>query len=252
MRMISSAVAGALVLTLGVPLAHAAAPVSLLPRPGLQALETPAGGGYAPAPVTAANVHHSVYRAALLSALVPGLGEYYTGHRTRALVSGTLEAAVWTSYTTFKVQENLRGDRAIEYAVSYGGAAASGNDDYFKAVGQYLRAEGPGMWNEFVRKRARDTGEIVGQEYTGGEAWAWTSVQRFNEFRDLRQSELAAGDRATNALAFALINRIVSVVSVVQAVRSDHARDDRALSLRLDAVPAPGAPLWRLGLAGRF
>jgi len=252
MRMIPSAVAGALALTLGAPLARAQAPVSLVPRPSLQVLETPARGSYAPAPVAAANPGHSVYRAALLSALVPGLGEYYTGHHSRALVSGTLEVGVWTAYATSKVQEDLRGDRAVEYAVSFAGATASGNDDYYKAVGQYLRAEGPGMWNEVVRKSARDTGEIVGREYTGAEAWAWTSTERFNDFRDLRQAELSAADRATNLLAFALINRIVSVVSVVQAVRSDHAHGEQSLSLRLDAVPAPGAPLWRVGLAGRF
>jgi hypothetical protein len=252
MRMIRSAAAGVLALALGAPSARAQAPVTLVPRPSLQVLESPVPSGPEPVPAAPAPPHHSLYRAALLSAIVPGLGEYYSGHRSRALVSGTLEAAVWTSYATFKVQENLRGDRAVEYAVAYASASGQGNDAYYKAVGQYLRAEGPGMWNEFVRRRARDTGEIVGQEYTGPEAWAWTSVQRFNDFRDLRQAQLRAGDHATNALAFALINRIVSVVSVVQAVRSDHMRGTRALSLRLDAVPAPGAPLWRVGLAGRF
>lgn len=245
----------------GLPLAAAAqmpaaTPVGnvFVPRPGLYALQNPAPQATAPTPATdgAAPAGRSVYRAAFLSALVPGLGEYYTGHRYRALVSGTLEGAVWTSFVTFKVQEQLRGDRAIEYATSYAGAAAGADEEYYKAVGQFLRAEGPGQWNEFVRRRARDTGEIVGREYEGGEAWAWTSLDRFIDYRQLRKGKLTAADRATNALAFALVNRIVSVVSVVQAVRSDHSRSERALGLRLEAHPGLEAPEWRVGLGGRF
>jgi hypothetical protein len=194
----------------------------------------------------------SIARAALLSALVPGLGEYYSGHRTRALVSGTAEAAVWTSYVTFKVQEDLRGDRAIEYAIAYAGATPGSDDDYFQAVGQFLRAEGPGMWNEFVRRRERDTGEILGREYFGDDAWAWPSVDRFIEYRELRKASLSAGERATNALAFAIVNRVVSVASVVQAVRSDHKRQDRALGLRLAPVLEPAGLAWRFGVERRF
>src|SRR5881628_3525722 len=47
----------------------------------------------------------ATYRAALLSAVLPGAGEYYIGHTSRALLMGTLEGAVWTSYITFRVQE---------------------------------------------------------------------------------------------------------------------------------------------------
>lgn len=229
---------------------------ALVPRPGLYALQNPVpqdpGPAMAVSGTAAAPANRSVYRAALLSALLPGLGEYYTGHTTRAAISGTAEGAIWVSYATFKVQEDVRGERAIEYANAYAGAQPGGDEDYYKAIGQFRRAEGPGMWNEFVRRRERDTGEVVGREYTGSEAWAWTSIDRFIDYRQLRKDQLTAGDRATNALAFALVNRIVSVVSVVQAVRSDHARSERALGLRIEARPGLEASEWRVGLGGRF
>jgi len=247
----------------GVPFAAGAqAPAAMsgtdvfLPRPGLHALQNPApevqAAGMTPGDAGGTGGPVSVYQAALRSALLPGWGEHYSGHNTRALVSGTCEGAIWTSYIAFKVQEDVRGERAIEYATAYAGALAGGDEDYYKAVGQFRRAEGPGMWNEFVRRRERDTGEVVGREYTGSEAWAWTSIDRFVDYRQLRKGKLTAGDHATNALAFALVNRIISVVSVVQAVRSDHARTERALGLRLEAHPGREAPEWRLGLAGRF
>jgi hypothetical protein len=185
-----------------------------------------------------------------MSAFLPGLGEAYTGHTTRALISGSAEAAIWISYATFKVQENVRGDRSREFAVHYAGALASGDEDYFKAVGQFVRAEGAGMWNEYVRRQARDTGEVIGREYVGPEAWAWTSDERYADYRDLRRDMLTANDHASSALAFAIVNRVVSVVSVMQAVRSDHKHEQR-LGLRLDAGTSP-TQIARVGLWNPF
>jgi hypothetical protein len=243
---------GALWLPLALVAAQTAAagePASLLPRPGLQALQTqapPATGMAAPAQQR----HVPIWQAALMSAALPGLGEAYTGHTNRAVMSMTAEAAIWISYATFQVQENLRGDRAREFAIHYAGAITNGDEDYYKAVGQFERAEGAGMWNEFVRRELRDTGETVGREYTGAEAWAWTSEDRFGQYRDLRRDMLTADDRAKGALAFAILNRVVSVVSVVQAVRSDHKREQQ-LGLRLESGDSP-TQLARLGLWNRF
>jgi hypothetical protein len=227
-------------------------PVSVLPRPGLQALQQTAAP-LEPAPSDEHPYRKRMLRAALLSALVPGLGEYYSGHRQRALVSGAAEAAIWTSYITFKVQENLRGDRAVEYAVAFAGARPDGDDDYYKALGRFLRSDGPGQWNEFVRRHERDTGEIVGREYGPDEGWAWSSLERFGDYRALRRNELSARDHARNALAVAIANRIVSMVSVVQAVRADaHHDKEPGLGLKLELGTSPVQPLARVGLWDRF
>jgi hypothetical protein len=190
-------------------------------------------------------------KAALLSALLPGLGEAYAGHSTRAVVQMSAEAAIWISYATFQVQEDLRSDRARDFAVHYAGALANGDEEYYKAVGQALRAEGPGQWNEYVRRQERDTGEDVGREYTGQEAWAWTSDERFEDYRELRRDMLSADENATTALAFAIVNRVVSVVSVCQAVRSDHKHAEQALGFRLDSG-ASSRQVARLGIWNRF
>lgn len=225
---------------------------SLLPRPSLQALQNPAPVPAARPAVFSAH-RKSMYKAALLSALVPGLGEYVSGHKTRALISGSLEAAVWTSYITFKVQEDLRGDRAREYAVSFAGALPDADENYYKAVGMFLRTEGPGQWNEFVRRRERDTGEIVGRQYASDEAWAWTSLDRFIEYRLLRRDMLAAEENARDTLAIAIVNRIASIVSVVQAMRSDaNEEEERGLGLKLEMGTTPREPLARVGLWNRF
>jgi len=224
----------------------------LLPRPGLQLLQTESPQAIDPRSEVPASEPKSIAKAAMLSALLPGLGEAYSGHTTRAVISGSAEAAIWVSYATFKVQEDLRADRAIEYAIANAGALSNGDDDYYKAMSQYARAEGPGMWNEYVRRKERDEGEEVGREYTGAEAWAWTSDQHLLQYRTLRRESLHAGDHATNALALLLVNRIISVVSVVQAVRSDHHKAAQQLGLRFESGGSLLHPEARLGLWNRF
>lgn len=232
----------------------------LLPRPGLQPLEQAV---LQPAPNMNPHVTpppRSLAWALALSAAVPGAGEYYAGHTNRAIAFGTIEAGIWISYATFKVQEDLRHDSAIDYAVATAGALPEGAlgersldpDDYYAAMAQFLRSDGPGQWNEFVRRRERDTGEVVGVEYTGDSGWAWPSVDHFVRYRDIRKSQLEAEDRATNMLAVAIVNRIASMVDVFQAMRSDHKHREEALDLGLRLGRTPREPLASLTLTHRF
>lgn len=248
------AVAAAIVWVPAAARAQAAGAASLRPSARLHALEAARSQPLpTDTPTSVPSAPPSIYKAALFSALVPGLGEYYAGHHTRALVFGTAEAGIWMTYATFKVQEDLRGDRAIEFAVATAGALPNGNDDYYSAMGLFLRADGPGQWNEFVRRRARDTGEVVGVEYTGDAAWAWPSLDHFLRYRDLREGSLRAKDNATNMLAVAIVNRIASIVDVVQAVRSDKSkREEDRFGLELQLGRTPGEPLASLALRSRF
>jgi hypothetical protein len=226
----------------------------LLPRPALGALQA-AMQEPLPAvavPTASAPRQPSLKWALLMSAVYPGTGELYAGHRNRGMMFATAETGIWITYATFSVQEDLRGDHAVDYAVAVAGAVPDGDDDYYTAMAQFLRTDGPGQWNEYVRRQARD-GEAVGVEYSGDAAWAWPSVDQFLNYRDLRRRSLEAGDNATNMLAFALVNRIASMLDVVQAMRSDASkREEKQLGLRLQLGRTPGEPLARLVVQKRF
>ena len=227
----------------------------LWPRPSLQVWgESPAAATPLPT-ASALPPERDLKWALLLSAAIPGAGEYYAGHPYRALAFGTVEAGIWISYATFKVQEDLRHDSAIDYAVAVAGAVPNGDDDYYSAIGQFQRSNGPGQWNEFVRRRARDSGEVVGVEYTGDAGWAWPSEDQFVRYRDIRKSALSAEDNATNMLAVAIVNRIASMVDVFQAMRSDAKQRREAMqgfSVRLELGHTPREPLASLLVQRRF
>ena len=224
---------------------------SLLPRPGFDVLAQ-AQSTDVPMQETLRSTP-SLKWALLLSAAVPGAGEYYAGHKNRALIFGTVEAGIWISYATFKVQEDGRRESAIDYAVAVAGAVAGGDDDYYAAIAQFLRSDGPGQWNEFVRRQQRDSEEVVGVEYTGEAGWAWPSEDQFVRYRDLRKGQLEAEDHATNMLAVAIVNRIASMADVFQAMRHDaKQREAEGFGLRLRLGRTPREPLACLMLQRRF
>lgn len=192
----------------------------------------------------------SRYKAALFSALIPGMGEAYAGHKGRAVAFGTAELGIWVTYGAFKIQESSRHDRAIEFAVAVAGANTGGSDEYYKAVGRFRRSDGPGMWNEFVRRQARDTGEVIGPEYYGADAWAWTSEANQIAYRELRRKELAAEENATNMFAFAILNRVLSVIDAVYIVSKDNqAIESAGFGLKFDTG---GSTMARVMLQNRF
>lgn len=226
----------------------------LRPRPGLGVLESSVLQETPQHLQLQATEPKSMRTALLLSALLPGLGEAYSGHSGRALVFFTVEGGIWISYATFKSQESLRRDRAIEFAVATAGAVPDGNDDYYSAMARFLRSDGPGQWNEFVRRRKRDFNEDVGVEYLGEAGWAWPSTDHFFDYRDLRRAQLEASDNATNMLAVLIVNRIASMLDVVQAMRSDAKKREKEgqFGLKLELGRTPGEPLARLMLRNRF
>lgn len=192
----------------------------------------------------------SKYKAALFSALLPGMGEAYAGHKGRAIAFGVAELGIWATYAVFKIQEDVRHDRAIEFAIASANANSGGTDEYYKSVGRFLRSDGPGMWNEFVRRRQRDTGEVLGPEYSGADAWAWTSQANLRSYRSLREGEIRAEENATNMFAFAILNRVLSVIDAVYIVSKDNrALEDGGFGLKLDTG---GSTMARVMLQNRF
>jgi hypothetical protein len=207
----------------------------------------------------------SVVKAGLLSLLLPGLGELYLGDRTRAGVFFLGEAALWTTFTVFLVQEHLRRDTYEEYAEVFAGVTGRRDDDYYKIVGQYLSNEGVGGYNESVRRDARalffPDVDAMNAYYernriTGTDGWTWESRERFLQYRDLREGANQAERRALYTAAAGILTRLVSVIDAVRLGRSINRRSEEAgrLSLRLDVEPGtrPGEAGLRLVLTRSF
>jgi hypothetical protein len=192
-------------------------------------------------------------KALLLSTVLPGAGQYYSGRTTRAKVFFLAEAAIWTSFVVFQVQGHLRQDSYVEYAELMAGVDAQDKpDEFYRALGQYMRSDpGPSSYNEDIRREARALypDDRQAQEryleengYFGGDAWEWQSVEDQAHYRSLRKKSLFSFEKATYMLGLAVANRVIAAMDAARSVAKSSKQRDQFQGFRLEMRPDPGSP----------
>jgi hypothetical protein len=183
--------------------------------------------------------------AILMSAVLPGWGELYTGHTARAKGFMAAEAAIWLGYAGFTIQGNLREDDYKNYARVFAGVNAGGGSAYWDDVSDFVRSEGDASYNEAIRREARSLypDDLDAQEqyflangYFGSRGWEWESQERFQEFRRLKHNTSVSFRSAFFMTGLAILNRAVSAIDSAWMAR----RHNRGIA---------GEPTARLSIA---
>jgi hypothetical protein len=194
----------------------------------------------------------------LRSLTLPGWGQATLGRRTSAWVFGLAEAGIWVSFTSFKVQEQLRRESYEKTALLFAGVDLNGRDDEFRRiVGSYLSSEEYNQLvvfrdaaNQFYDDPVAYRQYIAEHSIGGANAWSWSSVDDLLRYRGQRQREQRAANRANTALALAIGNRILSAI---HAARFAHSTAPEARSWQIEYAPA-GEQIgdFRVGVRTRF
>lgn len=166
--------------------------------------------------------------AILMSAVLPGWGELYTGNTARAKGFMAAEAAIWLGYAGFTIQGNLREDDYKQYARAFAGVGSGGGGEYWDDVSDFIRSEGAASYNESVRREARSLfpDDLDAQEeyylahgYFGSRAWEWESSERFREFQRLKHNASVSFRSAFFMTGLAVLNRAISAIDSAWMVR---------------------------------
>ncbi len=187
--------------------------------------------------------------AAAWSLLLPGLGQQRAGHALRAKIFYGVEAATWITVASFLWMGYDRENTYKDYAVVF--ANVSGTDhskDYYRTIGEHLSNDGPGGYNEALRREARDLyypdlGAIESyyeaRAITGDESWAWRSESEYRHYGDIRDGSRFAYRVALYSAIGAVALRIVSAADAVRIVRIDRrpAANEGTTSIGLERQP---------------
>jgi hypothetical protein len=186
-------------------------------------------------------------RILLQSLTVPGWGQATLGRRTSAKVFAVAEVGVWASFTSFRIQEQLRRLTYERTAQLFAGIDLRSRDEEFRRiVGQYPSSD---EYNRLVVRRdaanlyygdpAAYNQYIAQHQLTGSDTWAWADEQSYRQYGDERKRAERAALRANTALALAIANRLVSAI---HAARYAGGAAAAARSWNLECVPVGGDP----------
>jgi len=167
-----------------------------------------------------------VRRAVLFSLLLPGSGQYYLGEKVRGRRFMYSELAAWVGFGALQLQGRLRRDGYEQYAELFAGAERGMNDEYYRAVGRFLRSDPPpASHNEDVRRdaRARYPNDREAQKryerehgYWGEAAWNWESPGRQDEYLEMRKASNRSFHRSYYFIAVMIVNHMVSAIDAAR------------------------------------
>jgi hypothetical protein len=157
----------------------------------------------------------SVSKAMLLSLVLPGLGEMYTGRKSRAIGFFAAEAGIWSAFILFKHKQSWLKDDYINFAVSHAGIDPESKSNFFFDMLAFYDSRDD--YNAISRAGSRDNPFFPEDpEYD----WQWESNAMRQEYRDIKNSSEANKRNANFALGAALANRVISVVDAWWCAKS--------------------------------
>ncbi len=191
-------------------------------------------------------------KAGLLSAVLPGAGQYYNGRHQKAYIMAGVEVAVWTAYFVFDTQGDNRMDDAVDFAGIYAGTSGGHDDSYWQSVARYMDSD---AYNEDRYREARALQEPVTGLISPQDAWQWANMDRLYGYRQMRADASSAYDRRDFMILFAVVNRAVSVVDAVMGAGKDDpllGADVLGMNVQVEVAPAWRSPAARCVISRGF
>ncbi|MBD3234195.1 MAG: hypothetical protein GF315_10785 [candidate division Zixibacteria bacterium] len=158
-------------------------------------------------------------KAAMLSALLPGAGEYYLDNKSRAAFFFGTEALIWGGFFAFRIYGNWLEDDYKNYAQVYAGINPEGKDDeFFDNLQFYVSRD----WYNTIE--GLPFGEAY--PYTDDYYWHWESLESQDRYRDIRNSSKRAFRNSSFMVGVALVNRLVSITDAIYLSRQQEEEDE--------------------------
>jgi hypothetical protein len=161
-------------------------------------------------------------KALAMSALLPGLGEYYMGGKSDAIRACLIEVGIWSTFFGARWYAGLMANDCETYAHANAGATVGWEDEeYYKAVEWKENLE---AYNTSVREDARwiyqnDPDSLAKRmdyykkhSFAESLAWEWKDEARWDKYRSLRSRGREILRNTTYCVGAAILNRVVSAV----------------------------------------
>lgn len=194
---------------------------------------------------SAESIRKRPWQAFLMSLILPGAGEQYTGSIIKSRAFMIAEVGGWASLLTFKHLGNWRKDDYRLLAAREAGADVNGKDDrYFDVLGFY------GSREEYNKVGGAFDPSRPYYPNTPDYEWNWSSQEARERYRDLKNDSKSYYRNADFALGFILVNHFLSAVDAYWSARRHNRGIESGFSgIDLKMREEGG---WQLTLNARF
>lgn len=223
---------------------HAEVPLSpsrLLAQADTQKLAS----GYTEVQQEKARTERNPWKAFLMSAVVPGAGEYYAGSGLKSKMFFAAEAGLWSALVSFRHLGAWKKDDYRLQAITAAGADVEGKDDrYFDVLGFYESRE------EYNKVAGAYDHSRVYYPDTKSYFWKWESDAAREKYRDLKNDSKSYYRKANFSLGLIAINHLISAADAYWSAKRFNRHVESGFSgVDLKLLPEGG---WQVSVAARF
>lgn len=180
----------------------------------------------------------------VMSAAVPGAGDFYARNYTKGSISLVREIFLITSFFHLDKIASDYGKSSKIYANSVLGVSTNNNDDYFKLIGNHITSDD---YNENVRLNAQNYygygtegyNEFVATyQITEDQAWDWESVENLKKYRKYRSDKQKNLQYGNFVIGSIIVNHIYSAISTAVKTKNQNERflERHSLNLQPDII----------------
>ena len=176
--------------------------------------------------ISAAEV--SMKKAMIYSALIPGWGELYTHHYTKAGIFFASDIAILYSYFHFNNENDWAIKSYKQFALAKAGVQLQSTDDHYQLVQNFISRESYNAYiiryyrNYYlVYKHDMETYEEKLDEYLipDDQNWNWENEKDLKQFREMRQDQRDLETFAKFTVAATILNHLVGIIDSAISAR---------------------------------
>jgi hypothetical protein len=185
------------------------------------------------------------WKAFLMSAVLPGTGEHYTGAGFKSKVFLVSEAGLWSALISFRHLGNWRKSDYRLQAIVAASADVSGKDDrYFDVLGFYDSRE------EYNKVAGAYDHSRVYYPDTKAYFWKWESSDARSKYRNLKNDSKSYYRKANFSLGLLLANHLISAADAYWSAKRFNRHIESGFSgVDLKLLEDGG---WQVSLSARF
>lgn len=167
----------------------------------------------------------SMRKALLLSALLPGAGQYYADAKFKGQVFMGVEATIWSVFIAYRVYGGWKKDDYRDFAAAHAGVDNNGKDNaFYDWIGFYNNRED---FNQYGRLYYPERDYLPDNPSYD---WQWDSEANRTEYREIKNASETAFRNSTFLIGLAIVNRVIAGIDTYRTVRAAQARMMRSFS----------------------
>jgi hypothetical protein len=181
----------------------------------------------------------------LMSAILPGSGEIYSGNLSRGVFFLTADLVILFKVNQYGNDVNNLRDSYKQFALAKADVPKDRKSDYYNLINNWYGAE---QYNAALEQYYRNLGiydyndpnfysnEIASNRVTGDYVWQWDNKKDWNSYRLIRKDKQKQLMNQKLAIGAAIVNRVISILDTTYLIKKGNRQVNTSFSVTPDLV----------------